>query len=179
MQRPHPAQCAADWFGKTALSELVDGFDHEHHRRGDEFVLWLFFASVAVGPDHYVHIAVWIMSSRLIPDRRAGHPAFEGTPAAVVQLLAGELRSRGVPTRSLLAQASGHGAPHVLAITRRDLFAGSLNFVFGIASPRGACMVSAARLLARTDHAYRLADTDCKGEAHCWRRAAQLEARLP
>lgn len=100
---------------------------------------------------------------------------FEGMPAAVVQMLAGELRARGVATRidapaplpvaaydpargqyraeRLLALASGHGARHVLAITQRDLFAGNLNFVFGIASPRGACVVSAARLLAGADDA--------------------------
>lgn len=100
---------------------------------------------------------------------------FEGLAAAVVQMLAGELRARGVPTRidapvtvpiaaydlargqyraePLLALASGHGARHVLAITQRDLFAGGLNFVFGIASPRGACVVSTARLRAGADDA--------------------------
>ena len=52
---------------------------------------------------------------------------------------------------SLLALVSGHGARHVLAITHRDLFAGDLNFVFGIAAPRGACLVSTARLLASAD----------------------------
>jgi len=52
---------------------------------------------------------------------------------------------------SLLALVSGHGARHVLAITHRDLFAGDLNFVFGIAAPRGACLVSTARLLAGAD----------------------------
>jgi hypothetical protein len=67
---------------------------------------------------------------------------FEGTPATVVQMLAGELRARGVPTRidapvplpraaydpargqyraeSLLALASEYGAHHTLAITQRD-----------------------------------------------------------
>lgn len=96
-------------------------------------------------------------------------------PAGVVEVLAGELRLRGVPTRidapvplplaaydpargqyraePLLALASGHGARHVLAVTQRDLFAGDLNFVLGIASPRGACMVSTARLLAGADDA--------------------------
>lgn len=100
---------------------------------------------------------------------------FEGMPAAVVQMLAGELRARGVLTRidasvplpiaaydpargryhaePLLALASRHGARHVLAITQSDLFAGELNFVFGIASPHGACVVSTARLAAGADDA--------------------------
>jgi len=101
---------------------------------------------------------------------------FEGMPAAVVRMLATELGARGVATtridapvplpaaayaaargqyraEPLLALASGHGARHVLAVTHRDLFAGDLNFIFGIASPRGACMVSAARLIAGADDA--------------------------
>lgn len=100
---------------------------------------------------------------------------FENTPRAVVQMLAGELCARGVATRvdapvplpiaaydrarsqyraePLLALASGHGARHVLALTQRDLFADGFNFVFGIASPRGARVVSVARLLASDDHA--------------------------
>jgi archaemetzincin len=53
----------------------------------------------------------------------------------------------------LLALVSGHGARHVLALTHRDLYAGDLNFVFGIASPRGACVVSTARLAAGADEA--------------------------
>jgi len=47
----------------------------------------------------------------------------------------------------LLALLSGHGARHVLGITHRDLFSADLNFVFGIASRSGACVVSTARLL--------------------------------
>jgi archaemetzincin len=100
---------------------------------------------------------------------------FADMPAAVVRVLAGELAARGVATRidtpvalpggayaaargqyraePLLALVSGHGARHVLAITHRDLFAGDLNFVFGIASPYGACLVSTARLLAGADEA--------------------------
>jgi archaemetzincin len=112
---------------------------------------------------------------RLIPIAELVLLPFEGMPAAVVEMLAAELRSRGVATRidatvplpsaaydrargqyraePLLALASGQGARHLLAITHRDLFAGGLNFVFGIASPRGACVVSAARLLAGADDA--------------------------
>lgn len=114
-------------------------------------------------------------AGRLIPIAELVILPFEGMPAAVVQMLAGELRARGVRTRidapvplpataydaargqyraePLLALASGHGARHVLAVTQRDLFAGDLNFVFGIASPRDACVVSAARLLAGADDA--------------------------
>ena len=96
---------------------------------------------------------------------------FEGMPVQIAQALAEDLAERGVtavrvdapvplpgdayaPTRgqhraeSLLALLSGHGAPHVLGITHRDLFSGDLNFVFGIASRSGACVVSTARLLA-------------------------------
>jgi archaemetzincin len=112
---------------------------------------------------------------RLIPIAALVILPFEGTPAAIVQMLAGELRARGVPTRidaavplpiaaydrargqydaePLLALASTYGARHVLAITQRDLFADGLNFVFGIASPRGGCVVSAARLSAGADDA--------------------------
>ena len=39
------------------------------------------------------------------------------------------------------------------AVTHRDLFAGGLNFVFGIASPGGACLISTARLVAGADDA--------------------------
>ena len=95
---------------------------------------------------------------------------FEGMPVQIAQALAGDLAERGVaetrvdapvplpgdayaPRRgqhraeSLLALLSGHGARHVLGITHRDLFSGNLNFVFGIASRSGACVVSTARLL--------------------------------
>lgn len=96
-------------------------------------------------------------------------------PAAVVRVLADELAARGARTRvdapvelpgsayapargqyraeALLDLVSGHGARHVLAITQRDLFAGDLNFVFGIASPGGACLISTARLVAGADDA--------------------------
>jgi len=98
---------------------------------------------------------------------------FKGFPVQIAQALAEELTARGVSTRvdapvplpdaaytptrgqyraePLLALVSGHGAQHVLGITQRDLFAGNLNFIFGIASPRGACVVSTARLVARAD----------------------------
>jgi len=98
---------------------------------------------------------------------------FGGFPIPVAQALAAELAARGVTTRldapvplpqasysrtrgqyraeSLLTLVSGHGARHVLALTERDLFAGDLNFVFGIASPGGACVVSTARLAAGAD----------------------------
>jgi archaemetzincin len=113
--------------------------------------------------------------ARLIPIGELVILPFAGMPAAVVRMLGGELGARGVATRidapvelpagayaaargqyraeSLLALVSGYGARHLLAITHRDLFAGSLNFVFGIASPRGACLVSTARLLAGADEA--------------------------
>ena len=100
---------------------------------------------------------------------------FEDMPAPVVQALAANLAARGVasrieapvplprsayvPTRgqyraeSLLAMVSSYGAPHGLGITHRDLFARGLNFVFGIAMPGGACVVSTARLVAGADEA--------------------------
>jgi len=100
---------------------------------------------------------------------------FEDMPAPVVQALAADLaagdvasrieapvplpRSAYVPTRgqyraeSLLAMVSGYDAPHGLGITHRDLFARGLNFVFGIAMPGGACVVSTARLVAGADEA--------------------------
>lgn len=96
-------------------------------------------------------------------------------PAPVVQALAGDLAARGVATRidapvplpasayapargqyraePLLAFVRGHGARHVLAMTHRDLFALDLNFVFGIASAAGACLVSTARLVEGADDA--------------------------
>jgi archaemetzincin len=46
---------------------------------------------------------------------------------------------------------SGHGARHVLGITQHDLFSAELNFIFGIASPGGACVVSTARLVTGAD----------------------------
>ena len=115
------------------------------------------------------------MHTRLIPVKKLVVVPFEGMPAPVVRVLAGDLAARGVATRidepvplpgrgyvrargqyraeSLLAFVSGHAARHVLGITQRDLFAGGLNFVFGIASPGGACVVSTARLLAGADDA--------------------------
>lgn len=98
---------------------------------------------------------------------------FEGFPAQIAQVLAADLAARGVRTRvdapvplpdaaytptrgqyrgePLLALVSGHGARHVLGITQRDLFARDLNFIFGIASPGGACVVSTARLVIGAD----------------------------
>jgi archaemetzincin len=99
---------------------------------------------------------------------------FEGMPVQIAQALAGDLAERGVgatrvdppvplpgdayaPPRGqhraepLLAFVSGRGVRHVLGITHRDLFAGDLNFVFGIASRSGACVVSTARLLVGAD----------------------------
>ena len=100
---------------------------------------------------------------------------FKNFPAQIARALAGDLAARGtstrvdapvplpdasyVPTRGqyrgepLLALVSGHGARHVLGITQRDLYAGNLNFIFGIASPRGACIVSTARLAIGADDA--------------------------
>jgi archaemetzincin len=98
---------------------------------------------------------------------------FEGFPAQIAQALAGELAARGISTRvdapvplpdaayaptrgqyrgePLLVLVSGHGARHVLGITERDLFSRDLNFIFGIASPGGACVVSTARLVIGAD----------------------------
>ena len=98
---------------------------------------------------------------------------FEDIPAPVVPALAADLAAHGIATRieapvplprtafvpprgqyraeSLLAMVSGYDAPHGLGITHRDLFARDLNFVFGIASPGGACLVSTARLLTGAD----------------------------
>jgi archaemetzincin len=98
---------------------------------------------------------------------------FEGMPSEVAQALAEDLAARGIAARidapvplpgmayapergqyraeSLLAVVRGHAARHVLGLTHRDLFAGDLNFVFGIASARRACVVSTARLLAGAD----------------------------
>jgi archaemetzincin len=96
---------------------------------------------------------------------------FEGMPVRIAQVLAEDLAGRGVAAvhvdapvplpgeayatargqhraEPLLALLSGHGAQHVLGITHRDLFSADLNFVFGIASRSGACVVSTARLLA-------------------------------
>lgn len=110
------------------------------------------------------------MDARLIPVKQLVIVPFEGTPGPVLQMLAGDLAARGVAARidppvplpgggyvrsrgqyraeSLLAFVGGHAARHVLAVPQRDLFAGGLNFVFGIALPGGACVVSTARLLA-------------------------------
>jgi len=94
-------------------------------------------------------------------------------PAPVVHALAADLAARGMtatinepvplPARAyvagrgqydaeqLLAVVRGHGARHVLGITHRDLFALDLNFVFGIAAPSRACLVSTARLVQGAD----------------------------
>ena len=98
---------------------------------------------------------------------------FEGFPAPIAQALAGDLAARGISTRvdapvrlpdaaysatrgqyraePLLALIGGHGARHVLGITQHDLFAQDLNFIFGIASPGGAAVVSTARLVIGAD----------------------------
>ena len=103
---------------------------------------------------------------------------FEGMPAQIARALASELEGRGVATHveepvqlpsaaydaargqfradSLLSLLSGYRR-HVLGITHRDLFAGELNFVFGIASAAGACLVSTARLVGGADDALFLA----------------------
>lgn len=98
---------------------------------------------------------------------------FEGMPSEVAKALAEDLAARGVATRidaavplpgaaytpgrgqyraePLLALVREHGAPYVLGLTHRDLFAQDLNFVFGFASEARACVVSTARLLAGAD----------------------------
>jgi archaemetzincin len=96
---------------------------------------------------------------------------FEGMPAEAMQALGDDLAARGARTRSerpvalpaspyvrqrgqyraeaLLGLTCEHPAPHVLALTDRDLFAPRLNFVFGMAqAPGRACIVSCARLRA-------------------------------
>ena len=120
------------------------------------------------------------MEARLIPVKELIIVPFEGMPGAVVQMLASDLAARGAATRidqpvplpgaayvpargqyraeSLLAFVSGHVEPHVLGVTHRDLFARDLNFVFGIASPRGACVISTARLLAGAERTRRSVD---------------------
>jgi len=97
---------------------------------------------------------------------------FNGMPLGIAHALALELEGRGIKTHvdeavplpsaayapargqfradSLLDLLSGYRR-HVLGVTHRDLFAGDLNFVFGIAAPAGACLVSTARLLAGAD----------------------------
>ena len=113
------------------------------------------------------------MSVKRIPVDELVILPFEDMPARVVQTLASDLAARGIVTRieapvplpgsafvpprgqyraeSLLALVSGYEAPHGLGITHRDLFAQDLNFVFGIASPSGTCVVSTARLLIGAD----------------------------
>ena len=110
---------------------------------------------------------------RIVPIDALVIVPFERCPIPVAQELAAELAARGVTTQvdaplplpqvaysrtrgqyraeSLLTLVSTHGAPHILAITKRDLFAGDLNFVFGIATSSGACVVSTARLMAGAD----------------------------
>jgi archaemetzincin len=97
---------------------------------------------------------------------------FEGTPEPLAGMLARDLAAHGISARvdapvplpdsayaaargqyraeSLLALLGGYSR-HVLGVTHRDLYAGGLNFVFGIASPGGACVVSTARLTAGAD----------------------------
>jgi archaemetzincin len=104
------------------------------------------------------------MNLRIVP--------FEGTPEPLARMLASDLAAHGIASRidapvplpasgytaargqyraeSLLALLGGY-SQHVLGITHRDLYAGGLNFVFGIASPGGACVVSTARLTAGAD----------------------------
>lgn len=99
----------------------------------------------------------------------------DGFPVPVAQALAADLAALGATARIdvpvplpdstydpgrgqyraelLLALLSGHGAPHVLGLTQHDLYTGNLNFVFGIASAGGACLVSTARLMAGADDA--------------------------
>lgn len=113
------------------------------------------------------------MSVKRIPIDELTILPFEDMPPGVVQALAADLAARGVATRIeapvplprtayvqprgqyraelLLALVSGYDAPHGLGITHRDLFAQDLNFVFGIASPSGTCLVSTARLLTGAD----------------------------
>jgi archaemetzincin len=108
-----------------------------------------------------------------IPIRALAVVPFQGMPPRITQALAADLAARGVAARidapaplpgaayvparaqyraeSLLALVGGHGARPVLGITHRDLFAGDLNFVFGIASPGGGCVVSMARLAIGAD----------------------------
>ncbi len=115
------------------------------------------------------------MSTRRIPIRELAIVPFEDEPEPVVRLLAEDLSARGIvahvdapvplpaaayaPARgqyradALLALVSGEGSRHILGITHRDLFVRDLNFVFGIASMAGACVVSTARLLAGADDA--------------------------
>jgi archaemetzincin len=68
-------------------------------------------------------------------------------PAAAYVAERGQFRAD-----SLLHSAAGHGGRYVLALTREDLFAPGLNFVFGMAqAPGRACVVSAARLMSGAD----------------------------
>jgi archaemetzincin len=111
----------------------------------------------------------------MIPIPELAIVPFEGTPAPVVRMLADDLVARGIAARidapmalppaayvpardqyraeTLLARVSVHAGRHVLGITHRDLYARGLNFVFGIAAPGGACVVSTARLTAGVDGA--------------------------
>jgi archaemetzincin len=104
------------------------------------------------------------MKLRIVP--------FEGTPEPLASMLARDLAAHAIAARvdapvplpasgytpargqyraeSLLALLHGYSR-HVLGITHGDLYAGGLNFVFGIASPGGACVVSTARLTAGAD----------------------------
>jgi archaemetzincin len=116
----------------------------------------------------------WAIRAVRIPIDELVILPFEGMPVQIAQALAADLAGRGVArvrvdppmpppaaayalargqysAELLLDFVGGHAARHVVALMPRDLFAGDLNFVFGIASPRGACVVSTARLLAGAD----------------------------
>ncbi len=115
------------------------------------------------------------MNPTAIPISKLVILPFEGMPGGVVQALADDLAARGIavsidppvplplsayaPDRGqyhaerLLELVSGRGVRHVLGITGRDLFVYGLNFVFGIAAPAGACLISVARLTAGADDA--------------------------
>jgi len=116
------------------------------------------------------------MSPTTIPVERLVIVPFDDIPPSVVQALADDLAALGIEVsvdapvpmlesayRSgrgqyhagiLLDLLSGRGAPHVLGITRRDLFADRLNFVFGVAARwGGACLISVARLTHGADDA--------------------------
>jgi len=116
------------------------------------------------------------MSMTKIPIERLVIVPFEGMPASVVQALADDLEARGVgvaidapvplpqsaysPDRGqyhagiLLDLVSGRGVPHVLGVTRRDVFVDRLSFVFGLAARAGgACVISVARLTMGADDA--------------------------
>ena len=96
------------------------------------------------------------------PDRRAlddlardlGGMGFDVEPAARRALPQGAFDAgRGqFDADALLGLALSVRAEHVLAVTDVDLYAGDLNFVFGIAQPSGvACVISLLRLYLDAD----------------------------